>query len=132
MNKAASRPGDSLGTQSALAYRAFANKIWNAARFLFVNLEKFEAGENNLEKFASPQARSSAPYILFNGLPLGDRWIFSRFARLMPRVNGALREFRFHEAAQEIYHFFWGDFCDWYIEWCKPRLDLNHYEAGQA
>jgi valyl-tRNA synthetase len=50
----------------------------------------------------------------------------------VPRVNDALREFRFHEAAHEIYHFFWGDFCDWYIEWCKPRLNSEDREAARA
>jgi len=58
--------------------------------------------------------------------------MFSRFARIVPRVNDALREFRFHEAAHEIYHFFWGDFCDWYIEWCKPRLNSEDREAARA
>jgi valyl-tRNA synthetase len=132
MIKAAPGTDISLSEESVLGYRAFANKIWNAARFLFVNLEKFESGENNLEKFASAQKRKGAPYFPFNGLPLADRWIFSRFARIVPRVNEALRGFRFHEAAQDIYHFFWGDFCDWYIEWSKPRLSLDHYETGQA
>jgi valyl-tRNA synthetase len=51
-----------------------------------------------------------------------DRWIFSRLARATEQVNDALEHFRFHEAAHVVYHFFWGDFCDWYIEWVKPEL----------
>jgi valyl-tRNA synthetase len=51
-----------------------------------------------------------------------DRWIFSRLARATAQVNDALEHFRFHEAAHVVYHFFWGDFCDWYIEWVKPEL----------
>jgi valyl-tRNA synthetase len=53
---------------------------------------------------------------------LAHRWIFSRLAAVIEQVNDALEAFRFHEAAQAIYQFFWGDFCDWYIEWVKPQL----------
>ena len=132
MIKAAPGTDISLSEDGVLGYRAFANKIWNAARFLFVNLEKFEAGKDTLEDLASPSSRAAAPYKSAGELPLVDRWIFSRFARIVPRVNDALREFRFHEAAHEIYHFFWGDFCDWYIEWCKPRLNSEDREAARV
>jgi len=112
-----------LSEERILSYRAFANKIWNAARFLFLNLAKREAGGFTLEKLAAPEVRVGAPYpALREGLPLEDRWIYSRFARVSAQVNAALAEFRFHEAAHSVYHFFWGDFCDWYIEWVKPRL----------
>jgi valyl-tRNA synthetase len=130
--KAAPGTDISLGEESVLGYRAFANKIWNAARFLFVNLEKFEAGGDTLEDLASPASRAVAPHRTGASLPLVDRWIFSRFASIVPRVNDALKEFRYHEAAHEIYHFFWGDFCDWYIEWCKPRLNADDREAARA
>jgi valyl-tRNA synthetase len=130
--KAAPGTDISLSEESVLGYRAFANKIWNAARFLFVNLEKFEAGGDTLEDLASPASRAAAPFKIGGELPLADRWIFSRFARIVPRVDDALREFRYHEAAHEIYHFFWGDFCDWYIEWCKPRLNAGDREAARA
>jgi valyl-tRNA synthetase len=132
MTKAAPGTDISLGEETVLGSRAFANKIWNAARFLFVNLEKFEAGGDTLEDLASPASRAAAPHKSGAALPLVDRWMFSRFARIVPRVNGALREFRYHEAAHEIYHFFWGDFCDWYIEWCKPRLNSEHRDAARA
>jgi valyl-tRNA synthetase len=106
-----------------LSYRAFANKIWNAARFVFMNLDKYEAaGGETLEALASPGARSSAPYAVGNEVALIDRWIFSRLARATAQVNDALEHFRFHEASHVVYHFFWGDFCDWYIEWVKPEL----------
>jgi len=55
-------------------------------------------------------------------VPLADAWLFSRLARTIATVNEALGEFRFHEAASSVYQFFWGDFCDWYIEWVKPEL----------
>jgi valyl-tRNA synthetase len=106
-----------------LSYRAFANKIWNAARFVFMNLDKYEAtGGETLEALASPSVRVSAPYAACSETALIDRWIFSRLARATAQVNDALDHFRFHEAAHVVYHFFWGDFCDWYIEWVKPEL----------
>jgi valyl-tRNA synthetase len=107
-----------------LAARAFANKIWNAARFLFVNLEKFEATGTTIEELAAPEIREKAPYAVPAGRTRGlaDHWIFSRLARVAGEMNAAFSEFRFHEAAQTVYHFFWGDFCDWYIEWIKPQL----------
>jgi valyl-tRNA synthetase len=112
-----------LSEERILSYRAFANKIWNAARFVFLNLEKFEeAGGDTLEALASPEARAAAPYALNGEVSLVDRWIFSRLARATTQVNDALEHFRFHEAAHVVYHFFWGDFCDWYIEWVKPEL----------
>ncbi len=102
--------------------RNFANKIWNAARFLFVNLDKFEEGGTKLEELAAPEVRAKAPYAIGGKVPLVDAWLFARLAETIELVNGALGDYRFHEAAQGVYQFFWGDFCDWYIEWVKPEL----------
>ena len=102
--------------------RNFANKIWNAARFLFVNLDKFEEGGTKLEELAAPEVRAKAPYAIGGKVPLVDAWLFARLAETIELVNGALSDYRFHEAAQGVYQFFWGDFCDWYIEWVKPEL----------
>jgi valyl-tRNA synthetase len=102
--------------------RNFANKIWNAARFLFVNLEKFEAAGASIDELAAPEIRAKAPYSIGGRQSLGDRWIFSRLARVTGQVDEALANYRFHEAAHDVYHFFWGDFCDWHIEWIKPQL----------
>ncbi len=102
--------------------KAFANKIWNAARFLFVNLEKFEQGGATLEELASPAVRAQAPHAYVREVPLADSWLFARLADTVDNVNDALATYRFHEAAQNVYQFFWGDFCDWYIEWVKPEL----------
>jgi valyl-tRNA synthetase len=112
-----------LSEERILSYRAFANKIWNAARFLFFNLEKIESASVTLEELASPEIRAKSPYPARDGLvPLVHRWIFSRLAAVTNEINEALENFCFHEAAHVIYHFFWGDFCDWYIEWLKPQL----------
>jgi valyl-tRNA synthetase len=116
-----------LSEERILSYRAFANKIWNAARFVFMNLDKYEtSGGETLEALASPDVRAGAPHAAGGEVALEvaliDRWIFSRLARATAQVNDALEHFRFHEAAHVVYHFFWGDFCDWYIEWVKPEL----------
>jgi valyl-tRNA synthetase len=111
-----------LSDDRLLGARSFANKIWNAARFLFMNLDKFEEGGTRLEELASPEARTKAPYATVSGVPLVDQWLFAQLAVTIETVNAALENYRFHEAAQNVYQFFWGDFCDWYIEWVKPEL----------
>jgi valyl-tRNA synthetase len=103
-------------------YRAFANKIWNAARFMFMNVDRLECGAGALAREISPGAKGIAAY---QPSALEDRWILSRFNRVTAEVNGALATYRFHEAANRIYDFFWGEFCDWYIELIKPRLNFE-------
>jgi valyl-tRNA synthetase len=112
--------------------RNFANKIWNASRFLFVNLDKFEQGGTSLDELAAPQVRTKAPYAATEELALIDAWLFSRLATTISSVNEALQNYRFHEAAQEVYQFFWGDLCDWYIEWVKPDLQSAQRERAVA
>jgi valyl-tRNA synthetase len=96
------------GTNPALSeprlagYRAFVNKLWNASRFLMMNLE----GER-------------APLYEFSALPLPSRWILSRQQDVARKVGEALTELRFDQAASELYHFVWNEFCDWYIEIAK-------------
>jgi valyl-tRNA synthetase len=93
-------------------YRAFANKIWNAARFIFMQMERAaEAG------IVCDLTRLEAA-----GETLEAQWIISRLHRTAGEMNQALEEYRFHEAANTIYRFFWGDFCDWYLEVVKLRL----------
>jgi valyl-tRNA synthetase len=98
-------------------YRAFANKIWNAARFMFMNLDR--VGGVSLTQGAPPDEM----------LRLENRWILSRFYRAAGEVNQGLKDFRFDEAASTIYKFFWGDLCDWYLEIIKPRLAGPEGEA---
>jgi valyl-tRNA synthetase len=111
-------------------YRAFANKIWNAARFMFMNVDRlgFVWGQppSAVRPGQSPGCSDHAPGV--NGFvctTLEDRWILSRFNRVAAEVNAALETYRFHEAANRIYDFFWGDFCDWYLELIKPHLNLE-------
>ncbi|HEX8924417.1 MAG TPA: class I tRNA ligase family protein, partial [Terriglobales bacterium] len=106
-------------------YRAFANKIWNAARLVFMNVDKLsESGIPVLMLFAekSRTAASKPGLASFEAATLEDRWILSRFNHVAGEINDALKEYRFHEAANSIYSFFWGEFCDWYLELIKSRL----------
>ena len=106
-------------------YRAFANKIWNAARFMFMYVDRAQqAGVWFLDEFRK-HSGSTAPAEGLTGFQpatLEDRWILSRFNRVAKDVGDSLETYRFHEAANRVYDFFWGEFCDWYIELVKPRL----------
>ena len=105
-------------------YRAFANKIWNAARFMFMNVDRAEqAGVWKQQEFLKGLEAGLAG---FQATTLEDHWILSRFQRVTQDVNEAWQTYRFHEAANRIYDFFWGDFCDWYIELIKPRLAFEN------
>jgi valyl-tRNA synthetase len=94
-------------------YRAFANKIWNAARFMFMNVDRIKDRIGPWSSFSVTG---------FKNVRVEDCWILSRFNRTAGDVHSSLETFRFHEAANRIYDFFWGDFCDWYIELIKTRL----------
>jgi valyl-tRNA synthetase len=111
-------------------YRAFANKIWNAARFMFMNVDRIapELRPNGgvvagLRPAGGATGASPVQGVPgFQSLTLEDRWIRSRFNRATRDVNESIETYRFDEAANRIYDFFWGEFCDWYIELVKPRL----------
>jgi valyl-tRNA synthetase len=115
-------PGTDIAFSEARTegYRAFANKIWNAARFLFMNVDRaLEAGYN-----MTMRENGTVPSLPDN-TPLETRWIFSRLAAVSVEVDRALAIYRFDEAANAIYQFFWGEFCDWYLELAKLRLDFT-------
>ncbi len=101
-------------------YRAFANKIWNAARFMFMNVDRI-----GFVWTSATKATAHTGVAAFQVNSLEDRWILSRFNRVTADVNDALKTYRFHEAANRIYDFFWGEFCDWYLELIKPRLNFE-------
>ncbi|MGE4272003.1 MAG: valine--tRNA ligase [Desulfitobacterium sp.] len=93
------------------ATRNFANKIWNASRFVLLNLQDFAEGPRG-------------------DLKLEDRWILSRYEETIDEVTAALDRFDLGEAARLLYEFIWNEFCDWYIELAKGRLyDKEHPEA---
>lgn len=96
-----------LSLERIRGYREFVNKLWNAARFTFMNLEDF-AGPA-----AMPAAGDLAP---------ADRWILTRLNEAMVQARTALAEYRFNDAANVLYHFVWHRFCDWYLELSKGAL----------
>src|SRR3569623_2871530 len=85
--------------------RNFANKLWNASRFLLLNLEGYTPGP-----------------VSVGDLPLEDRWILRRLATTASEITAQLEAFRFSEAARSLYEFAWTEFCDWYVEMSKGRL----------
>jgi valyl-tRNA synthetase len=94
-----------LSMERIQGYRNFMNKLWNAARFVLMNLD------------------DSPPPVPGDGeSPLVHRWIRSRLARTVREVREHLDAYRFNEAAGAIYQFLWHEFCDWYLEWIKPSL----------
>jgi valyl-tRNA synthetase len=112
-------------------YRAFANKIWNAARFMFMNVDRIGFVWGQPPSAIQPR-QSLGGLANFDARTLEDRWILSRFNRVAKEVTEALETFRFHEAANSIYDFFWGEFCDWYLELIKPRLADENSPAASA
>jgi valyl-tRNA synthetase len=100
-------------------YRAFANKIWNAARFLFMNVDR--AAEIGIT--VDTAALGGMPTVAADA-PLEARWIVAELHATAAKVNQSLENYRFDDAANTIYQFFWGSFCDWYLEIVKLRLDF--------
>ncbi len=102
-----------LKEERIAGYRTFANKIWNALRFVGMSLEKAGADvwtPPELAEFAPLPDESSG------AVSLADRWIFSRLRSVAGEANDQIEAFRYHEVASTLYHFFWHEFCDWYIE----------------
>ncbi len=85
--------------------RNFCNKLWNASRFALMNLDGLEPDKFNKDK-----------------LTITDKWILSRLAQTIADVTKQLDEFKYSEPLTQLYKFFWNDFCDWYLEWIKPRI----------
>jgi valyl-tRNA synthetase len=98
------------------SYRNFANKIWNAARFCLLNSEGAEV----------------KPEILEQSTALHDRWIVSRLNKTARDLNAAINAYEFHGAVQTLYHFFWDDFCDWYIELAKADVTAEEPSAART
>src|SRR5690606_17205114 len=107
--------------------RNVANKIWNAGRFALSSI-----GDAPVAPILWSEGR---PHVVLGGengeaplrrdLEVEDRWILSRVATAASSATRALERFRLHEAAEGLYHFFWGELCDWYLELVKPRLGAD-------
>jgi valyl-tRNA synthetase len=108
-----------LNREQIAGYRAFGNKIWNATRFALSKLEPSDSSE------AAVQATVPAE-LDPTGLAAPERWILSRLAATAEEVHEKLSTYRFDEACHRLYHFFWHELCDWYLELTKPAF------AGEA
>ncbi|MBI4689305.1 MAG: valine--tRNA ligase [Nitrospirae bacterium] len=133
-------------------YRHFVNKLWNAARFIMMNLKTVNS--NEIQDTSDNNAPSNPPLFssanppecgkirggrgsydditryssLNESLDLAGRWILSRLGATVDEVNSSLEEYRFNDAANSIYQFIWHEFCDWYIELSKS--EINNPESG--
>ncbi|MEN3186273.1 MAG: valine--tRNA ligase [Atribacterota bacterium] len=95
-----------LSLRRVEAARNFMNKLWNASRFVLMNLDDFEL----------------LPWSSWDALDLKDRWILSRFHRVIRETTQELENLNFGQYVQLIYDFVWGEYCDWYLEWAKEDL----------
>jgi len=94
--------------------RNFCNKLWNASRFAMTNLQDIDPAQFDKNK-----------------LTVTDKWILSRLAHTVAVTTSSLEEFKYSEPLSQLYKFFWNDFCDWYLEWAKPRV-RNAQQKGVA
>ncbi len=117
-----------LSEERMAGYAAFANKIWNAARFLFGALNELEqAGIWSAETWRARQREfSEYSFLLYadqeRQYAPESSWLLSRLAGTRDKIHGHLQRFEFHEAAQTVYRFVWNEFCDWQIEFAKLRF----------
>ena len=102
-----------LKEERIAGYRTFANKIWNALRFVGMSVERAGATVWSPEDLG---AFRPLPDEDTGEVSLADRWIYSRLSTVAAQASEHIEKFRYHEVASTLYHFFWHEFCDWYIE----------------
>ncbi len=107
-----------LSKENFLAMRNFANKVWNATRFALMHL-------SDMTEIPSISSVSK-------NFTLTDRWILHRYAEVVSQTGEAIESMNMDAASRLLYDFFWGDFCDWYLEMAKPRVDKGHPNAAHV
>jgi len=119
-------PGTDIpfSTDRMKGYRAFANKVWNAARFVLMNLR-------DEDTYVVPEEVDRLITQKREGMPLEDLWIIHRLNQVSAEISESLDRFRFHEASTLIYQFIWHELCDWYIELVKPILTNPSIPEGE-
>jgi valyl-tRNA synthetase len=100
--------------------RRFCNKIWNASRFVIMNLEGFDPSVFQRDNKGEVEPS------------LEDRWILSRMNRVIKAVNDGFATYNMDDAARSLYEFIWSEYCDWYVELAKPRLQGNDKERAHV
>ncbi len=106
-----------MSTERIEGYRNFANKIWNASRFVMMNLEdSFNPNLDLINEYSTP----------------ADKWIVSRLQRVIKEVSYALKEYRFNDVASSLYQFIWHEYCDWYVELSKSSLKDKNPSVRKA
>ncbi|RMF56781.1 MAG: valine--tRNA ligase [Calditrichaeota bacterium] len=103
--------------------RNFSNKVWNAFRFLWMNLQEADLENAHLDYIQEALKTEK--------LDLADRWLLSRYQKTVRRVTRSLEHFKLHEACEAVYTFFWREYCDWYLELIKPRLYSSEDSDGR-
>jgi len=101
-----------LSVSRIKGYKAFANKIWNASRYVIMNLRGDEPAAIDVGAISET-----------------DRWILHKLNAVVEKVNGCFDDYRMYEAADLIYHFIWDEYCDWYLEFSKSDLESVHTRA---
>ncbi|MDH7500028.1 MAG: class I tRNA ligase family protein, partial [candidate division NC10 bacterium] len=104
-----------LSEERIEGYRHFCNKLWNASRFILFHTEGFDDTAIRLSDLR---------------LDLADRWVVGRLNELISSVTGSLEAYKFNEAAHSLYQFFWHEFCDWYLEIAKARIQAGADSEG--
>ncbi|MEB2295894.1 MAG: class I tRNA ligase family protein, partial [Ignavibacteria bacterium] len=112
-----------FSTEKCELGRNFANKIWNAGRFLLMNLPVGKVGAENFKVDEK---------LITTHIDFADEWIISRFNETLDEFNKAMDSFEINNATKIIYSFVWNDFCDWYIEMIKNRLYGDNEEIKSA
>ena len=102
-----------LSEERIKGFRNFTNKIWNVSRFSIMNLKDFDMDKIKKEKLK---------------MTLADKWIISKLNDTIKKSTDYLNEYKYGEAAKTIYEFAWNEFCDWYVEFIKPKL----YHEGEV
>ncbi len=101
----------SISESRMKGYKAFANKLWNAARFVYMNTRELEDYKADIK---------------IENLSLPDKWILSTLQKVKREINEALNDYKIFKAADTIYHFVWHQYCDWYIEASKKEIRKNN------